>query len=267
MDGNAATPLADRADDDPMVRTPTGTVAMAPAMTAADTARAAEAAGREAAASEEELRRALTEPLPIAALVDEALRERGLLDADLARLLPFANRSKTVRRFGELREGKRLPDYVAALTPALGLDHGDVERAEAGTAAALAERARLARAAHRARAEAHWLATFRPHAIWRTERSVPQSIHVVALAGGPDRFLRHDFPADLPASRRVLHARAALPSRVLAFGRAIGFAVNDAPNYATVHAPDGTLLGILPRAVQTGEATLGGIERVVRVDA
>ena len=88
----------------------------------------------------------------------------------------------------------------------------------------------------------------------------------VALAGGPEPFLRHDFPTDLAADARVGHARAAMPGKVMCFGRTIGFAVNEAPNRATIHAPDGTLLGILPRAVRLGEASLGGIERVMVVE-
>ena len=232
-------------------------------MTAAETARAAEAATREADEREAAFRHALAIPLPVAALLDARTAALGLSDADFARRLPFANRSKTVRRLAEWREGKRLPNLAAALGPALDVPAEAIERAVAATAVVLKQHVAAARAVVDARGEPRWLAGFRPHAEWRIERTVPNPIFPVAFAGGPRPFLRHDFPDRLAPGARVGHARAAMPGKVPCFGRTIGFAVNEAPNRATTHAPDGTLLGILPRAVRLGRASLGGNERMV----
>ena len=198
-------------------------------------------------------------PLPIATLVDGRMAAKGLSERDLVRALPFANRSKTIRRLDELRRGRRLPDLMAALVPVLGVPAAEIKDAMTETRRVIDERASDAMARIEAGAEAHYLATFRPHVIWTTKRTVPRPM-VAAIMFGVPKLLRHDFPDDLPATERVAHAAARCPQTIPSFGRALGFAINEAFDHATIHARDGTLLGVLPDAVRIGQGSLGGLE-------
>lgn len=205
------------------------------------------------------------EPLPISLLVRERLAAQNMTVRDLVRALPFQNRSKTVRRLEELQRGRRLPDLLAALTPALNVPPSELEEAMRRTEKLLERRACQERVEHEARAEEHYRTSFRPHAVLTTERRVPTPIFVAVLAG-PERLLRLDFPDDLPPGERVSYTCEHCPERVLAFGRVSGFAINERFDRATIHARDGTLLGALPRAVRIGEGSLNGIERLPSIE-
>lgn len=203
-------------------------------------------------------------PLPIASLVDARMAALGLSERDLARTLPFG-RSKTIRRLDELRRGRRLPDLMAALAPVLHVPAAEIEGAMAETRRVVDERASDAMARIDAGAEARHRTT-RPHVVWTAERTIPRPIFVAVMIG-PENLLRLDFPDDLPPGERVAHAAARCPERVLAFGRVLGFAINETPDRATIHARDGTLLGALPEAVRIGQGTLGGLEKLLPEDA
>lgn len=205
-------------------------------------------------------------PLPIARLLDERMTTCDLSERDLAHALPFANRSKTIRRLEELGKGRRLPDLMAALAPVLGVPATDIEDAMVGTHQLIEERTTHAMARVEAGAEAHYRDTFRSHAVWTVENRIPRPIFVAVMIG-PENLLRLDFPDDLLATERVSYASEHCPKSVLAFGRTLGFAVNEALDHATIHTRDGTLLGALSKAVRIGQGTLGGLETLLREDA
>jgi hypothetical protein len=116
-----------------------------------------------------------------------------------------------------------------------------------------------------AAAEAHWRATFTPHAIV-TEHDRPSSIWLAAVLG-VSRILRIDFDGRDPSSFRdkALEGAARRPrefssdpdaQRLPAFGRPRGVIVNYSPVYAFRYDLEGEMLESMPRAHRLGEARL-----------
>ena len=193
---------------------------------------------------------------PLVRLIDERCDALGIDEAELARRLPFKNWSKTRRRLMELRSGRiALPHLVDALPAVLEVPEREWRAAVAVTIEEIDRELARWEKERLAAEERHWRATFKPHALWLTERRRPIPIFPVALCG-VDAFLRHDWPADLPRSQRLAHALAAMPEKAGPFGAVRGLALNHSPDAATLHARDGTLIEASNEAVRPGSAAL-----------
>lgn len=169
-------------------------------------------------------------PLAITDLVDRRRRELGLTPADLVRKCGYGNVAKGLRRLAQLRSGDlaAAAGLVERLAAALDVSRPVLEEALART------RGQQSEAADEA-----WRATFVPHAMILTERSVPQPIFVAAVYG-VDRLLRIDFD---PGLAPVGYVRAAIDGvrrrlrqlgsdRLPAFGRPVGVVASFTPDYA-----------------------------------
>ncbi|MEW5965266.1 MAG: hypothetical protein AB1749_17105 [Pseudomonadota bacterium] len=184
--------------------------------------------------------------LAITELVDRRRRELGLTPADLIRNCGYRNVAKGLRRLAQLRSGDlaAAAGLIERLPAALDLALQDLDDAVARTRRQQSEAA-----------DAAWRATFAPHAIILTERSVPQPIFVAALIG-VDRLLRIDFDRGL---RPVGYVRAAVEGvrrrlqrfgsdRLPAFGRPVGIVVSYTPDYAVRCDLDGRVVETMTSA-------------------
>ena len=114
--------------------------------------------------------------------------------------------------------------------------------------------------------EAEWRASFEPHAVIQTERTIPSQITICGLTGGAGGWLQIEFDLSQPPITYVQQVLDALPEMVrLAsdgrryvtfFGDALGFIINYSPDQALQCDLDGNPLEILPKAYRPGEVTL-----------
>src|SRR3954468_13785267 len=129
-------------------------------------------------------------------LISETMAVKGLRKAQIVSLLGFKNITKGIRRFDAfVVDGVDSPGMLDRLPSALGLPAETVHAAYEPT---LDQRRAEAEAQRSARLE-RLRAEFRPHVRIRTERTVPSPIFVVAMTGGPDRWLRISLPEEITA--------------------------------------------------------------------
>jgi hypothetical protein len=221
----------------------------------------------------------MTDPLPIARLILGRLQALGIDALALGLRIGYQNPAKALGRIEALCLGhitsKKSRDALSRLPDALGLSVDAVERAVSDTKAGLAERQRAAAAEWQAgfeAQEAEWRATFRPHAIIRTEHTIPTQITFCALTGGPSRYLGIDLDISQAPITFIRQALAKLPEKVRYrghghpsvqfFGRALGIFVNYSPDHALLCDLEGNPLEVLSKAYRCGETavSIGGRE-------
>jgi hypothetical protein len=206
----------------------------------------------------------ISEPLAIESLIVNCSRVLDLSRPDLVRRAGYKNIAKGLRRLDKLLAGdlNNTRNLIRALPAALDVPPEVVEHAIEKTRRRIAE---AQEAAGQAR-EAAWRATFRPHAVILTERTVPQPIFVAAIIG-VERLLGIDFDLALPplsyasqaltGIRRRLWEFSSESGRIAdalpGFGRPIGVIVNYTPDRAIRFDLDGNALEILPRAHRPAE--------------
>lgn len=105
--------------------------------------------------------------------------------------------------------------------------------------------------ARQADQNASYRASFRPHAILITERTVPSQITICGMVKG-DRLRVVTFDDDIPRDTYVQHVLDQLPDGLPFFGDVTGFAVNYTPDHATIHDRDGRVTQTLDRAFRIG---------------
>jgi hypothetical protein len=200
---------------------------------------------------------------PLADLIQTRMSELGLDEEALGFRLGYKNPVKATGRIHALCYGhlsSRKSRYALNRLPeALELAPEVVEQALAATKDLLAEgrkrEAEERRVYFEAR-EAEWRASFRPHAVIQTERTVPTQITICGLTGGPDRWLTIFFDTSKPPITFVQQALEALPTHVPFFGRPLGLIVNYSPDQAVRCDLDGRPLEVLPKAYRPGEVVL-----------
>jgi hypothetical protein len=125
------------------------------------------------------------EPLPIAEFVERRRREIGLGKADVVRRCGYRNLSKGLRRLDALYagdvEGVAPAAIIRRLSEALKVDQETVDAIVSATKEIVHVRMHIAAAARKA----SWRDTFKPHAYFVTERTIPTQITICALTGGP----------------------------------------------------------------------------------
>ncbi len=99
--------------------------------------------------------------------------------------------------------------------------------------------------------DATYRASFRPHAILITERTVPSQITICGMVKG-DRLRVVTFDDDIPRDTYVQYVMDRLPDGLPFFGDVTGFAVNHTPDRATIHDRDGRVTQTLDRAFRIG---------------
>jgi hypothetical protein len=185
----------------------------------------------------------MTIKLAIEELIDRRSRELGLRPIDLIRRTTCRNEAKGLRRLSALRSGDlaSCKDLIVSLPQALDVPIETVEAVISENKRQLIELDEQRRAGE----EAAWRASFRPHAIILTDRTVPQPIFVAALVG-VNRILRIDFDDIAKPTSFVDQALAGVRHRIEefggdaksgrsqlpAFGRPVGLVVNYTPDAA-----------------------------------
>jgi len=198
---------------------------------------------------------------PLRKLIDERLTVLGITRGELAKRLGYVNVSKALRRLDRLCEGNLSysADLLSTLPKAIEVERTVVDQAIEERK----EQIRLARQRAEAEAEAHWRATFRPHAIILTEHRVPTQITICAFAGG-ERFIWVDLDLSQPRARFIHQALEELARRQRSLGRTklpffgapTGVVVNLSPHRAIRYDLDGRAVELLPRAYRIGRAVM-----------
>src|ERR1700710_1291059 len=125
----------------------------------------------------------VTHRTPLAGLIQDRMQELGLTDEALGRRLGYLNPAKAAGRVHALCNGQpfsaksrfalwRLPEALELPTDVVMQAIADTERLFAEREREAEEQRRLASEAE----EAAWRASFRPHAVIQTERTVPTQI-------------------------------------------------------------------------------------------
>ena len=129
-------------------------------------------------------------------LVNETMAAKGLRKAQIVSLLGFKNITKGIRRLDAfIADGVDSPGMLDRLPSALGLSAETVLGAYEQMLDQMRAEAEAQRSAHLERLRAE----FRPHVRVKTERTVSSPIFVVAMTGGPDRWLRISLPEEITA--------------------------------------------------------------------
>ena len=129
-------------------------------------------------------------------LISETMAAKGLRKSQIVSLLGFKNITKGIRRLDAfVADGVDFPGMLDRLPSALGLPAETVHAAYEQTLDQMRAEAEAQRSAHLERLRAE----FRPHVRVKTERTVPSPIFVVAMTGGPDRWLRISLPEEITA--------------------------------------------------------------------
>jgi hypothetical protein len=109
--------------------------------------------------------------------------------------------------------------------------------------------------------EAAYRASFVPHAIIVTERSIPSPVHIAAVLG-IERLLRVDFAPTADAATlaeqalRGVQEKTERDGTVLTFGKSVGFIVNYSPDFAEQFDLMGQSVGKFETARRLGVASL-----------
>lgn len=129
-------------------------------------------------------------------LISEKMVAKGLRKAEIVALLGFKNINKGIRRFDAFAEGADDNSGMLNRLPfALGIP---VETVQAAYEQML-DQLRVEAEAQRREHLEQLRAAFFPHIRVRSERTCPSPIFVVAMTGGPDRWLRVSVPKEITA--------------------------------------------------------------------
>ena len=211
---------------------------------------------------------------PLADLILTRMQDLGLGHEAVGRRLGYENAAKAAGRVYAMLDGNvplstKSRHVIKRLPEALEVPSAVVVAAVARTdeiAASEALRAAEDRQATRDREEAAWRATFVPHAILHTSRTMPTQITACGLTGGTGRWLTIRFDVFRPPITFVEQALTALPTMtrkgiegrrgVMFFGQVLGFVINYDPDRAVRFDLTGAPLEVLPKAYRTGEVVL-----------
>jgi hypothetical protein len=183
-------------------------------------------------------------------LITETMAAKGLSKSQVMSVLGFKNIAKGIRRLDALiADGIDASGLLDRLPGALGLPAETVRAAYEQTLAQQRAEAEAQRAALRERLRA----AFRPHIHVRTDHPVPQPIFVVAMAGGPDRWLRINLPEGMttwPEQRQIEHVAEMVRRHHVQrngaagpFGKILGYYFRQEFDQAVEFSIDGQLIG------------------------
>lgn len=201
---------------------------------------------------------------PLGHLINARCEALGITRGELARRLGYANLGKGARRIDGLVGGDlaRVPELINRLPEALDLAPNTIAQAVDETQ----REAERLKQEHIAAEEAEWRASFRPHAIIITERTIPSSITQCIFTGGSANR-RIDIDASRPRASFISQALNELNARLTRwrgqipyFGKPTGLVVNYTPDRAVAFSLQGAAEQILPKAfrIQDGSLSIGG---------
>ena len=135
--------------------------------------------------------------LPVTSLIVSRCRELGFRKIDLIRRTAYKNHAKGLRCLDGLLDGEldAPQKLMSSLPKALSISASEFDVVVEHTRLSLEQDKQKAAAA----AEAHWRATFIPHAVIVTEHDRPSSIWLAAVYGA-ERILRINFHGSDPAT-------------------------------------------------------------------
>jgi hypothetical protein len=189
-------------------------------------------------------------------LIKSRCDELSLNKARVVRLVGYENEAKGIRRLDALMAGdlETTRTLIHGLSAALDLPDEVVHHAVQETRQQLDDRKRRQWEAE----EIEWRASFRPHAILLTERTVPSPMFVAAVIS-VERILRVNFHANAKpisfvklALDGVKQKTAKWGNALPGFGRPIGIVVNYAPDNSVRFDLDGKPREIFCEAYRVG---------------
>jgi transcriptional regulator with XRE-family HTH domain len=195
---------------------------------------------------------------PLVRLIEQRRKELGLRKGELASRCGCINPAKGIPWIDAIARGQidhaRAQEIMKALPAALDIDQEEFNQALALTLKQNEEREQK----EEAERIAAWRASFRPHAYLTTESQQPSQIVIMALTGGPDRWLRINLDLDqspltfVGQARKVANKTKGVPF----FGRVTGFVVNYSPDEAVRFDLEANPLTVFDRAYSPGQASI-----------
>jgi hypothetical protein len=191
--------------------------------------------------------------LPIESLIRTRSNELGLRATALVRRAGYKNIAKGLRRLQELHSGFFVGarGLIQGLPAALDLPEIVIRKAIEDSRHQIVQ----------AKEEA-WRATFKPHAVILTEKSVPEPIFIAAIIG-IDQLKCVTLDADRSPLGFIDQALEALGNKlerwkghIPCFGKPTGIIINYTPDRAVRFDLDGQPLEIFDCAYRLGEASL-----------
>jgi hypothetical protein len=191
--------------------------------------------------------------LPLGLLIESRMSELNLSRASFVTRLGYKNIAKGIRRLEALCRGdiEGTKQLLERLPQALVIS---AEAVELAVEKSLREIASAQRQERELREET-WRASFRPHAVIATERTIPSPIFVAALIG-VEKLLRIDFDLTQGPETFVRQALNKLPEAVISFGKVRGFVVNYSTGEATKFDRAGEPIETMDRPIRLGSAAL-----------
>lgn len=165
----------------------------------------------------------VTTGLPLADLIKDRLNHGSISKTDLVLGLGYSSLSKGHRRLSCWMQGRDLKNLIPhseRLSGLLSVSEQDMLDAIAQTQQIL-----------RDRADAAYAASFEPHAIFKTERTIPSQITFAAMTNMRQR-LRLGFPTGLAVEGYPAYVLRHRPDMVPFFGKVVGFWINYQPDRA-----------------------------------
>lgn len=194
---------------------------------------------------------------PLYLLIHKRLNELGLSMGTLA-IRCGCNPAKGARWINAIADGhvshSRAQEIAQRLPAALGVSAVEVETALAQTITQNEEK----RSVEKAKQDAQWRASFKPHAYFDTESKIPSQITMFLLSGGPDAYLKINLDLKQPPITYAGQAAKIVRDTICVrfFGNPIGFIVNYSPDCAIRFDLEGTPLEVSERAYEPGSGSI-----------
>lgn len=182
---------------------------------------------------------------PLSRLIEARCERLNLGQEDLLRALGYRDLAKGKRRLAAFRKGeglKGIDHLIKPLARALRVEDFVIR-------AAIYETEAILRREERAR----YAASFRPHAILKTENTIPRPIFSAAVCRA-DKWRVVEFDAGLSPVLYVDKVLSDLPEGLPFWGRVLGFWINYTPDRCVEFDRAGHPVKVLDQAVRVGTA-------------
>jgi len=187
---------------------------------------------------------------PLTDLIDRRCEELCLNKNDLLKALGYRNMNKGHTWLKALAQGKGLNKIMIhnqkALCDTLEISLATLQDSVDSTWKLLEQAM-----------DAEYARNFVPHALLKTERTVPSQITICAVTGGPKKWLLVQFEKDSDPATYVSQVIRKLPKGVPFFGKLLGFWINYSPENCVEFDLKGEKIRSHPRAARiSGETAL-----------
>ena len=191
---------------------------------------------------------------PLSALIQVRCEALGLSQSEFIQGVGYKNVKKGRKRLLAIQKEedlKALERHEKQIADVLKVDRETVKSAIDET-----------RAHFRQKLDEAYIASFRPHAVLKTERSVPSQITLYAVIGGDRKHRLREFEAASDPSTYVDQVLKSLPDEVLFFGKVQGFYINFSPDCCVEFDLEGKTVEEYDKAKRLGVSSAGGLENI-----